>query len=50
VILPQDHLHGFVIIGQIALWVVVLTALVSAADYFRRFGPLLLTLELRGKK
>ncbi len=49
-ILGQDHLHQFVIIGQIALWVVVLTALVSAADYFRRFGPLLLTLELRGKK
>ena len=29
-------------IGQIALWVVVVTALVSAVDYFRRFGGLLL--------
>jgi CDP-diacylglycerol--glycerol-3-phosphate 3-phosphatidyltransferase len=26
------------IIGQAALWVVVITALVSAADYFRRFN------------
>lgn len=40
-ILGQDHLRGFFVIGQIALWVVVLTALVSAADYFRRFGALL---------
>src|SRR5215211_8274579 len=37
-ILGQDHLQDFVIIGQIALWVVVIAALVSAADYFRRFG------------
>jgi CDP-diacylglycerol---glycerol-3-phosphate 3-phosphatidyltransferase len=40
-ILGQEHLQGFFVIGQIALWVVVLTALVSAADYFRRFGTLL---------
>lgn len=40
-ILGQDHLRGFVVIGQIALWVVVLAALVSAADYFRRFGSFL---------
>jgi hypothetical protein len=25
-------------VGTIALWVVLVTALVSAADYFRRFG------------
>jgi CDP-diacylglycerol--glycerol-3-phosphate 3-phosphatidyltransferase len=33
--------HGtpeFLVIGQAALWVVVVTALVSAADYFRRFN------------
>ena len=33
--------HGtpeFLLIGQTALWVVVITALVSAADYFRRFN------------
>ena len=41
-ILGKDHLHGFVVIGQIALWVVVATALISAADYFRRFGKYLL--------
>ena len=28
-------------IGQVALWVVVVAALVSAADYFRRFNLLL---------
>jgi CDP-diacylglycerol--glycerol-3-phosphate 3-phosphatidyltransferase len=39
-ILGQDHLQGFFVIGQVALWVVVLTALVSAVDYFRRFGAL----------
>src|SRR5262245_58437740 len=40
-ILGKDHLQGFFVIGQIALWVVVVTALVSAADYFRRFGMFL---------
>ena len=30
-----------VVIGQAALWVVVVTALVSAADYFRRFNAFL---------
>lgn len=40
-ILGQDHVQGFVLIGQVALWVVVVTALASAADYFRRFGSLL---------
>jgi CDP-diacylglycerol--glycerol-3-phosphate 3-phosphatidyltransferase len=40
-ILGQDHLRGFFAIGQVALWVVVLTALISAADYFRRFGQFL---------
>jgi CDP-diacylglycerol--glycerol-3-phosphate 3-phosphatidyltransferase len=37
-ILGRDHLHDFFIVGQAALWVVVVTALVSAADYFRRFN------------
>src|SRR5712671_1229919 len=40
-ILGKDHLRGFFVIGQIALWVVVVTSLVSAADYFRRFGVFL---------
>ena len=37
-ILGKENLHGFVVIGQVALWVAVVTALVSAADYFRRFS------------
>jgi CDP-diacylglycerol--glycerol-3-phosphate 3-phosphatidyltransferase len=37
-ILGKDHLQSFVVIGQIALWVAVVTALVSALDYFRRFN------------
>jgi CDP-diacylglycerol--glycerol-3-phosphate 3-phosphatidyltransferase len=37
-ILGKDHLQGFFVIGQIALWVVVVAALASAADYFRRFS------------
>ena len=37
-ILGKDHLRGFAVIGQFALWVVVLTALVSGADYVRRFN------------
>jgi CDP-diacylglycerol--glycerol-3-phosphate 3-phosphatidyltransferase len=40
-ILGKDHLQGFFVIGQVALWVVVVTSLVSAADYFRRFGAYL---------
>ena len=32
------HWAGFLVIGHAALWVVVVTALVSAADYFRRFN------------
>jgi CDP-diacylglycerol--glycerol-3-phosphate 3-phosphatidyltransferase len=37
-ILGREHLQGFVVIGQGALWVAVVTALVSAGDYFRRFN------------
>lgn len=40
IILGYEHLQGFVVIGQAALWVVMVTALASAADYFRRFGSL----------
>jgi CDP-diacylglycerol--glycerol-3-phosphate 3-phosphatidyltransferase len=35
------------VIGQVGLWVVVVTALVSAADYFRRFNNIL-TLRAAG--
>jgi CDP-diacylglycerol--glycerol-3-phosphate 3-phosphatidyltransferase len=42
-ILAHGQMRQFYLdrVGQVALWVVVLTALVSAADYFRRFGGLL---------
>ena len=37
-ILGQEHLQQFFVLGKIALWVAVLTAVVSAVDYFRRFN------------
>jgi len=37
-ILGQEHLQGFFVLGKIALWVAVLTAVVSAVDYYRRFN------------
>jgi CDP-diacylglycerol--glycerol-3-phosphate 3-phosphatidyltransferase len=44
-ILAHDENRGgmdtFYVIGQSALWVVLVTALLSAADYFRRFNLLL---------
>ena len=36
-ILGREYLRQFFILGQFALWVVVVTALVSAADYYWRF-------------
>jgi CDP-diacylglycerol--glycerol-3-phosphate 3-phosphatidyltransferase len=38
-ILGQGHMRGFFVVGQIALWVATIAALVSAVDYFRRFPP-----------
>lgn len=38
-ILGQGHTQQFFIVGQIALWVATITALVSAVDYYRRFPP-----------
>ena len=32
-----ENLQGFFVLGNVALWVVVVTSLVSAADYYRRF-------------
>jgi len=40
-ILAHDRLQPFHIIGQTALWIVVAAALISAADYFRRFNVIL---------
>jgi CDP-diacylglycerol--glycerol-3-phosphate 3-phosphatidyltransferase len=40
-ILAHGGAWPFLLIGQGALWVVLVTALVSAADYFRRFNMIL---------
>jgi CDP-diacylglycerol---glycerol-3-phosphate 3-phosphatidyltransferase len=40
-ILGHGHQASFMFLGQAALWVVVIAALVSAADYFRRFNLIL---------
>ena len=37
-ILGREHLHQFFILGKLALWVAVLTAVLSAMDYYRRFS------------
>jgi CDP-diacylglycerol--glycerol-3-phosphate 3-phosphatidyltransferase len=37
-ILGDRHWQGFLMIGHAALWIVVVAALVSAGDYFRRFN------------
>jgi CDP-diacylglycerol--glycerol-3-phosphate 3-phosphatidyltransferase len=38
-ILGQGHMQGFYVVGQIALWVATIAALISAFDYYRRFPP-----------
>lgn len=40
-ILGKDHLRGFFVLGQIALWIAVISALVSAADYSRRINVIM---------
>src|SRR5579863_7923418 len=40
-ILAHGQNRLFYLLGQASLWVVVVTALVSAADYFRRFNDIL---------
>ena len=42
-ILGREWLREFVVVGQVALWVAVATALVSAADYFRQFNRIAAT-------
>jgi CDP-diacylglycerol---glycerol-3-phosphate 3-phosphatidyltransferase len=37
-ILGQDHLQRFYVIGTIALWIAMLTATISGIDYYRRFA------------
>ena len=40
-ILGRDYLSGFVVLGQVALWLVVGTALASGLDYYRRYNYVL---------
>jgi CDP-diacylglycerol--glycerol-3-phosphate 3-phosphatidyltransferase len=40
-ILGDVYLPGLLVIGRAALWIVIATALISGADYFRRFSGLL---------
>ena len=40
-ILGGDHVPQFVLLGKIALWIAMLTAVASAFDYYRRFNHVL---------
>ena len=40
-ILGKGHLQDFFVLGQVALWIATISALVSAADYSRRLNTLL---------
>jgi CDP-diacylglycerol--glycerol-3-phosphate 3-phosphatidyltransferase len=40
-ILGRDHLQQFFVLGTVALWVAVVTAVLSAIDYYRRFSHVL---------
>lgn len=36
-ILGRDHVAGLVVLGQVGLWVAMVTAVISAIDYYRRY-------------
>jgi hypothetical protein len=40
-ILGGDHMPQFVLLGKIALWIAMITAVASAFDYYRRFNHVL---------
>jgi CDP-diacylglycerol--glycerol-3-phosphate 3-phosphatidyltransferase len=42
-ILGRDHLRQFHVLGTVALWVAVVTAIASGVDYYRKFNHLLNT-------
>ena len=42
-ILGHDHLQQFFRLGIVALWVALITAVVSGIDYYRKFNRLLTT-------
>jgi CDP-diacylglycerol--glycerol-3-phosphate 3-phosphatidyltransferase len=41
-ILGRYHVRQLIVIGQVALWVVLVTAVISGFDYYRRFSRLIL--------
>jgi CDP-diacylglycerol---glycerol-3-phosphate 3-phosphatidyltransferase len=45
-ILGKDHLQQFFVLGKVALWVAVITAVASGVDYYRRFNHVLNTREI----
>ena len=40
-----DHLQQFFVLGKVALWVAVVTAVASAVDYYRRFSHVLIRVQ-----
>jgi len=40
-ILGQGHLRGFFVLGQVALWIATVSAIVSAVDYSRRINVIM---------
>jgi CDP-diacylglycerol--glycerol-3-phosphate 3-phosphatidyltransferase len=40
-ILGKGHMRGFFVLGQIALWIATIAAIVSAVDYSRRINAIL---------
>ena len=40
-ILGQGHLRGFSVLGQVALWIATVTAIVSAVGYARKINVLM---------
>jgi CDP-diacylglycerol--glycerol-3-phosphate 3-phosphatidyltransferase len=40
-ILGKGHMQGFFVVGQIALWIATVAALVSAVDYSRKFNAIM---------
>ena len=40
-ILGRDHLQQFFVLGRVALWIAVITAVGSGMDYYRRFNHVL---------
>ena len=49
-ILGDEHIQLFVVLGRIALWVAVVISVVSAVDYYRKFSHVLTGKDEGGRK